>query len=145
MPTQAHLYIGIPVNGPTDLIRAAAHFGVLCPTNVRDTEEWGRVFRRTLLTIEGKSYRLAVVEDDDVGAWQGRPYKNRLTGEISDGYMLLGVALTSRYSPSIVDQGWTAGGRPEPFILDLDRLLEIREMVREQWPEAEILMMDTQH
>lgn len=57
---------------------------------------------------------------------------------------LVGIHLTSRYSPAILDEGHR-NGRPEPFELDLDALQDLLAQVRGWWPEARVLMMDIWH
>jgi len=144
VPTQAHLHVGIPINSPADLVRAAQRFGVTPPANQRDLDDWEAAFSSVALTIEGQPVGLDIRWDDDVGPWQ-QPYQNTVTGKPGDSYTMIGAQLTSRYSPAIVDEGWTRGGRSEPFVLDLIRLAKILAAVRKVWPEAEILMMDQMH
>jgi hypothetical protein len=146
MPTQAHLFVGIPATDPAALLKAINHFGLAPPTNQNDLEDWDNAFTNQI-KVEGKDYPLEIYFDGESGAdWPSSHVSvNAINGQRGGSYALLGVALTSRYSPSIVDEGWNAGGRPEPFVLDLNRLATIRADVQKVWPDADILMMDFHH
>lgn len=52
---------------------------------------------------------------------------------------LVGIELTSRYSPAILDEGMPHG-REEPFVVDVERIQTILAQVREWWPDARLIL-----
>ena len=145
MPYQGHLHVGIPINSIADFQKAGAHFGITPPGPGGGHYEWADAFAGAgaTITIEGKARGVSICSDDEAGF--NYLSKNTKTGAIGNSYMLVGAALTSRYYPAIVDEGWDQGGRAEPFVLDLDRLAKIKAEVCEQWPDAEILLLTFNH
>lgn len=145
MPAQAQLFVGVPINIPADLSAVAKRFGVHL-TDPKDLHKSGEEFSQAQLTIqvEGqpRAVELLIASDEGYEDWGLRgPVINTITGQGGDSWLLVGVDLTSRYFPSILDAGWPHG-RPDPFVLDLERLTRIRNEVREQWPEAEIILQE---
>lgn len=57
---------------------------------------------------------------------------------------LVGIQLTSRYEPSILDARHPHG-RPEPFEVDLDALQDLLAQVRTWWSEAQVLLLEEWH
>jgi hypothetical protein len=151
MPVQAHLIVGIPVNSLQDLETAAKNAGIHqhLPVNPEFCD-YENLFSNygCHVTLEGKRHRVSLIMCSDCD-YSPDPFTylstNTITGEKGGSYMALGAEITSRYSPSLVDAGWDSGGRPEPFILDLDRLKKIEAEAQATWPEARILMMDFMH
>jgi hypothetical protein len=150
MPTQAHLFVGVPVNTPADVQNVFSMYGHTSHINVQNLD-YGDIQdllgqHGLAISVEGKPRAISLVWDDESGVNQwSSGQTNTLTNQRGDSCALLGVTLTSRYYPAILDEGWNGGGRPEPFKLDLDRLQRIVNEVKEQWSNAEILMMDFNH
>ena len=147
MVAQAHLIVGIPINSLADGQKALQHFGVTdIASDLDDLQEIVND-NNLSLTLEGTELRIDLVMDSDAcdGDYFANLRKNTLTNQLGDTYVCLGAAITSRYSPSILDAGWDRGGRPEPFILDLPRLQRILAEAQKQWPAAQMLMMDFTH
>ena len=147
MPTQAHLIVGIPVNSLADAKKALQHFGIASVTNdigdIQEELEDGA----PILSLEGQDLQVSLFMDSEAcdGNYFSDLSRNKVTKQVGNSYVCLGVAITSRYSPALVDAGWEDGGRPEPFILDLPRLTQILAEAQKQWPAAQLLMMDIMH
>lgn len=147
MPYQSHLYVGKPINSIADLVSLGGHFGIKQPVQIDDMDWWLEKIDASgaSILVEGKAKPLCFFDADEEGSAFAYVYANTITKKLGDSYMLVGVELTSRYSPAIIDEGWTSGGRSEPFVLDLERLASIQAGVRKQWPDAEILLLTTNH
>jgi len=149
MPSQAHLFAGIPVTNLQDLQDFAHHFGlpVINSPSSDDWQDWLNQ-HQSKLRIENQPQEIQLIQDSEVD-YQDLNHlyssRNTRTQEIGGTHLTLGAELTSRYQPAILDAGWDRGGRPEPFRLDLERITKIRDEIKKQWPQAEILMMDFHH
>jgi len=147
MVTQAHLIVGVPINSLADGQKALQHFGVAgSPCDVSGLQEMVDDNDLSLM-LEGAKLQIGLFADGEAcdGHYFNVASRNTLTGQFGNSYLCLGAAITSRYSPSILDAGWDSGGRPEPFVLDLPRLQKILAEGQKQWPAAQILMMDFEH
>jgi hypothetical protein len=117
MPWSAQLFIGVPVLD----MQNVPNIGVI--------------------TVATREFQPELLEERE-GGWQFEDREaNTITGETGGNATLYGFGITSRYAPSILDDGWTHG-RPDPFILDLDLMRDVLAEVRVQWPEAQLMMMD---
>ena len=78
------------------------------------------------LTFRGKTYKgLVEFHDDGEGNLPG----------------VLGIQLTTRYGPAIIDVGMEYG-KDSPFILNLPELADLLKQVRKWWKKAELIEMD---
>ncbi len=155
MPYQAEVYVGKIICSIHDIEETFKHFGKPLTKCFLDRlkNDWCLLEQEIeeeeiepiFLKIEGKSFPIKIDTDCESGIEFLSVYNtNTKTGQKGDTNFLLGAELTSKYIPTLLDIGWECG-MPDPFVLDLDRLQKIREEVKKQWPEAEILMMTVFH
>lgn len=136
MPSQAQLYIGQRVHDFEEIEALYKKLGV-------DTTDVDPEDPYTLYDCE-KSVKLNY-QGEEVTLLLGFHYDNEGSFPVprDEDYSsaLVGISLTSRYAPTLLDRGHEHG-RPDPFELDLGALASLLEQVRTFWPEAEVLMMD---
>lgn len=145
MPWSAHIFVGVPIT-------SVAHAKKILSDNDIEFPKTNNLFKLITnsesvtkdIEVNGNKYSLdfQLVHYED--EWVHQSEKSKSGVEIILG-VLFGAALTSRYSPSVIDTDWEHG-RSDPFILDLDLLKNILAKVRETFlPEAEIMLMDIFH
>lgn len=136
MPTQAQLYIGERVHDFEEIEALYEKLGV--DTAAADPEDPYTLYdcqKPVTLNYRGETVTLSLgFYNDNEGSFP-------VPKDEAYSSALVGIALTSRYAPTLLDRGHEHG-RPDPFEVDVGALADLLEQVRDFWPEAEVLMMD---
>lgn len=142
MPWQGHLFIGERVSTNADV---RAIFTKLGYTGDLSDEEINDKMPSVSKTVElkGVTYPVSItfsMETDD-GAYELPSGPDEDIDTSHDTYAYVGFALTSRYSPAILDRAYEHG-RVDPFELDLEEIQIILAQARTWWPDCKVLMCD---
>ena len=153
MPWSSQIFVGVPFKDINDARKFLKKYNILKEEESEDSDDeeippWEKLeglvgLLKKEITIKNKVYKLTfdlqygnTDYDDD----NGMIIKSKSGKQICYS-VLFGANLTNRYKPAVLDTDWE-NGRSDPFILDLEMLLEIRTKVNEFLPEAEIMLMD---
>ena len=132
MPSQPDIWVGVVIKHesevPTNIV----------PQPVNWTTPKGRTVTLTpeLETFEDSEYEIGTLESQPGGI--GRTVHGfKVTGRYNTRFIDVDTG-----TPSLYDKT-TETSNMEVFVLDLDQLLVLRNSVREWFPGAEIVMVDT--
>lgn len=152
MTNQAQLFIGKRVHSYAEARSILDQVGAQVPARIQERDHKASeddVYEARApitLTYKGKAYETAIRFhhcDPD--------YRLPIPDIPSTG-ALVGVDLTGRYYPSIIDQDSghmdpdnKRAGRPEPFVIDLAVIQNLLEQVWKIWDGAEFLICDVHY
>ena len=149
MPWSSQIFIGVIFKDIDDAIKFFNKYNLLLENNDMDKlMKWNkgnfidniRTIKKNII-LNGQIHKLKFYVHLGDEQDNGYIWKSKSSGKEVAYSVLYGAELTSRYKPSILDRDWKHG-RCDPFVLDLEEILEIRTQVGEFLPEAEIILMD---
>lgn len=141
MPWQGQLFVGERVATCADVRAIFTKLGYTGDLSDEEIHDKIPTIQKTV-ELHGVEYTVSIefaLETED-GSDQ-LPANAEPGDQTDDTYSYVGFALTSRYSPAILDRAY-AHGRVDPFVIDIEEIRIIMNQVRLWWPEAKLLMCD---
>jgi hypothetical protein len=146
MPWQGHLWIGEPVHNYEEVREALLRAGASKDELPEQDDELYEVN----VVIDDKIKHLPCVPDDNDEYFveflhegeSGCPFPPQDKYEQQSPFALVGFPITMRYKGEILDREFVEGGRPDPFVINLDEVHQLLEAVHKFWPQAQLLLMD---
>jgi hypothetical protein len=146
MSHNPQIYVGIPLTSIEHALDIFKRLGVPLKKN-KEYIAWydltDDICFKINITINDKNYDMCfrIYSECNSSEYDERHSYVSKTGEIIINNVLFGAPLTSYHSPAVIDGNWQHG-RSDPFVLNLELLTEIKNIIREKLlPEAEILIM----
>lgn len=147
MPWQAQIFVGESVRNLNDLYKIAKTlnmdyppieeaFDDINPITKEDEYIYGVDYfpkKEIEIKYKGETHKVTIefmFESEGGSQWPDQVIDYE---DYTDA--LVGFEITSRYAEGILNHN---GSRPEPFRLDLEGIIDIRDQVRKFWPEAQI-------
>ena len=150
MPWSAQIFVGVPFKDISDATKFFKKNNILVEKDEASDKGELTVWQRLRNNIDYFTIEITIQErvyelifnlhfggDEDFKC----PSDKSISGKKIAYSVLYGAELTGRYGSAVLDTDWE-DGRSDPFILDLEMLIEIRTQVAKFLPKAEILLMD---
>jgi len=149
MPWQAQLFIGKRIRTFNNIRAIFDELGIdhsqASDENLRYPEDCGPpLVKKVTLTLDDFSFTAEMTAMFECEGGSDFPAVDTLMIEEAYTDAIIGLPLTGRYRPSILDRAHEHG-RPEPFTINLHEAAELLGQVQAFWPDAELLLWDMYH